>query len=461
MDWALAVVADAAGNAFVTGWTQSPDFPVTSGVVQPQLAGHQNAFLTKLDPAGNIVFSTFLGGSGYDAASIIQLDPAGNIYLAGSETSLDFPTTPGSYQASPLVPAWSTQPGGFFAMLSPDASALLYSTYITSRVNSIAQDAAGGIYIAADGGQGLQVTSNAPQPCLGNSTLLHIDSTGALIEASSSGASATMTIATDGSILAGQINGFEQIRFGDPGWTAPACMTPILFSSANLASTAAVPGQFVTLAGFGIGPEIGVSAQPGPDGTPTSLGGVTVLFDGKPAPIVYAQSRQVNVQAPFELNGQSSTTITLEYNGVTFGPLKQETRFAYPGLFRLQPNVSPQAYAVNQDGTFNSASNPAPRGSVIALWGTGFGQTIPGCSTGALNAPGPANIAGGLTVEIEYGGPVQYAGGAPTLACGIFQINMLIPTDKPPGVLAISPQVVFNNGLSYTGSDVQSLVYIK
>lgn len=63
-DSAISVAADAAGNAYVTGLTGSPDFPVTAGALQAQLAGVQNAFVTKLDPAGNIAFSTYLGGSG-------------------------------------------------------------------------------------------------------------------------------------------------------------------------------------------------------------------------------------------------------------------------------------------------------------------------------------------------------------------------------------------------------------
>jgi uncharacterized protein (TIGR03437 family) len=114
------------------------------------------------------------------------------------------------------------------------------------------------------------------------------------------------------------------------------------------------------------------------------LAGVQVLFDGKPAPVLYAQSRQVNAQAPFEVNGQSTTAITVTYNGAVFGPMTIPVTFGYPGFFRLQPNVSAQAYALNQDGTLNSATNPAPRGSVVAYWGTGFGATSPGCATGGL-----------------------------------------------------------------------------
>jgi uncharacterized protein (TIGR03437 family) len=188
---------------------------------------------------------------------------------------------------------------------------------------------------------------------------------------------------------------------------------------------------------------------------------VQVFFDGNPAPVVYAQSRQVNAQAPFELNGQSSTNVTLRYNGVTFGPVTMEVAFANPGLFRLQPNISSQAYAVNQDGTFNGPSNPAPRGSVVAFWGTGFGSTSPPCATGGLNAPGPVNLAADLSVMMLGGGPVQYAGSAPTLACGITQINMQVPVDATPGALRITPEAVLAPQQDGPASNVASFIYIR
>jgi uncharacterized protein (TIGR03437 family) len=132
-------------------------------------------------------------------------------------------------------------------------------------------------------------------------------------------------------------------------------------------------------------------------------------------------------------------------------------------LFRLQPNVSAQAYAVNQDGTINGPSNPASRGSLVSFWGTGFGPTVPGCATGGLNAPGPVNLAPDLTVVLNGGGPIQYAGGAPTLACGITQINMEVPMDAPSGPLLIFPWVgmPFPTGIGFQESDVGAFIYIK
>jgi len=139
---------------------------VTPGVIQPQLAGVQNAFLTKLDPSGNILFSTFLGGSGSDSANALQIDVNGNIYIAGSTNSLDFPTTPGSFEPSPLIPAWSTSAGGFIATLTPDAKSLTYGSYLW-QVAGLALAPSGDVYLTGPaGGPGLPITPTAPEPCL-------------------------------------------------------------------------------------------------------------------------------------------------------------------------------------------------------------------------------------------------------------------------------------------------------
>ena len=93
--------------------------------------GSQNVFITRLDAGGHVVFSTGLGGSGVETPHAVQLDSAENIYVAGQTTSLDFPTTPGSFQPTPIVPMWnSASPGGFIVKLSADGSAVLYSSYV-------------------------------------------------------------------------------------------------------------------------------------------------------------------------------------------------------------------------------------------------------------------------------------------------------------------------------------------
>ncbi len=138
-DDGAAIAVDASGNAFVTGSTGSTDFPVTVNAYQPALRGAQNAFLTKLDPNGNMLFSTFLGGSASDAAAAIALDSAGAAYITGSATSPDFP----------LIIAIQSLRGArnsFISKFSPSGG-LLYSTFLGGS----GQDLGGGIGVDAMG----------------------------------------------------------------------------------------------------------------------------------------------------------------------------------------------------------------------------------------------------------------------------------------------------------------------
>ena len=85
---------DAAGNTYVVGSTRSASFSVKSAVQSHSASpGNYDVFVTKLDPAGNIVYSTYFGGGGIDIANAMTVDPAGNVYVTGTTTSTDFPTT--------------------------------------------------------------------------------------------------------------------------------------------------------------------------------------------------------------------------------------------------------------------------------------------------------------------------------------------------------------------------------
>jgi hypothetical protein len=93
IDYALGVAADADGNAYVLGWTESSDFPTTPDAFQTTLRGQANAYVAKLDPAGSaLVYSTYLGGREQEIARGIAVDAAGNAYVTGYTRSADFPT---------------------------------------------------------------------------------------------------------------------------------------------------------------------------------------------------------------------------------------------------------------------------------------------------------------------------------------------------------------------------------
>jgi uncharacterized protein (TIGR03437 family) len=494
VDAATAITVDAAGNAFVAGQTTSPDFPITAGAFQQQLRGTQNSFLVRLDPAGNVLSSTYLGGSGSDSPSSVALDAAANINLAGYTSSLDFPTTQGTMQQSAIVPPWNnSSPAGFAAQIGADGVSLKWATYVMSSdllpqgvsfdvgVSAMAVGSEGDIYVAGLTGPGFPVTPAAPEICFqgaGNRTngfLAHLNPDGALLDATYLGISGGGDINFVGGLLplpggvtlvAWHESGdgvVSEVQFGSGGWAAPACLSTNVLNAATLSGNPGIaPGELVTLTGFGIGPDVGVAYEPGAQGNvPTQLAGVEVLFDGAPVPVLYAQSRQINAIAPVESGVNGTTHVTVNYNNQQFGPAVAEAAFAGPGIFRLQIGHSAQAAAINQDGTINGPTNPAAPGSVVTVWGTGYGQTNPPCPTGGLNVPDAAPLSPGMSALIYnvvpnplgvsiLSAPVQYAGSAPSLVCGVVQINFRVPVGIPPGLFSFWPWIQLVDGNSTT-----------
>jgi uncharacterized protein (TIGR03437 family) len=493
VDAATAITIDAAGHALVAGLTTSPNFPVTKGTLQHQLAGTQNNFLARLDPAGNILMSTYLGGSGTDTPAAIGLDGNGNIYLAGSTSSLDFPTTPGTFQPTPIVPAWNnSSAAGFVSQIATDGSALNWSSYVMSSdlglavgvgdteegntyiaglqvgVAEMAVTAAGDLYLGGVTGAGFPVTPSAPQICFqgsanrSNGFVAHLNSQGALVDATYLGPSLGGDVSSvsglgplaDHAVLAvwnepGN-NASSKVQFGSGGWTAPACLsTSVLNAATQTAGNGIVAGELVTLTGFGIGPEIGVAYQPDAQGNiPLQLAGVQVFFDNEPVPVLYAQSRRINAVAPIALEGKSTTRVTVTYNDQQFGPVSSPVTFGSPGIFRLHVGQSAQAVAANQDWTLNGPSNPAARGSVVTVWATGYGPTNPACAIGGLNDPQAEPLNTGISPLLFGGGLFEalYAGSAPDLVCGVVQINFQVPTNATPGNYFFVPWVQLVQG---------------
>lgn len=142
------ITVDAAGNAFITGRTKSSNFPTTPGVVQGAATSFDEAFVVKLNPTGSsLVYSTFVGGTGFDEANGIAVDAVGNAFLTGVTTSSDFPTTPGAFQTTFGSPPQHV----FVTKLSPTGAVMVYSTYLGgSGVDNglaVAVDVAGNAHV--------------------------------------------------------------------------------------------------------------------------------------------------------------------------------------------------------------------------------------------------------------------------------------------------------------------------
>ena len=213
---------------------------------------------------------------------------------------------------------------------------------------------------------------------------------------------------------------------------------PVVAAVTNAASysTSVAPGQMVIVWGTGMGPATLAGLALDSNGlVSNAVAGVRVLFDGVPAPIVYVSATQIAVVTPYFGTINATTHVQVEYQGVRSDPLTVPVAATSPGLFTANATGTGQGAILNQDNvTHNSAQAPAPRGSVVILWGTGEGVTDPPGVDGRL-AVGvlPAPLA---PVSVTIGGlpaTVQYAGAAPGLMPGVFQINAQVPQGVQPG----------------------------
>ena len=164
-----AIAVDAAGNAYIAGYTRSVDFPMLGafdGAIGKR--GDIDAFVSKLNAAGTaLVWSTYIGGSsGIDRAVGIAVDAAGGAFITGSTSGTDFPTTAGAWQK-----AITGGGGGFVAKLAPAGNALAYSTYVANATPSaIAIDTSGNAYVSGSANPGFAATPGALQPVARNSS---------------------------------------------------------------------------------------------------------------------------------------------------------------------------------------------------------------------------------------------------------------------------------------------------
>lgn len=146
LDGATGLAVDATGRVYVTGATISTDFPVTAGVVDREMTGVVDAFVTRLSSAGSAIeASTLLGGQGRDGASSIGIDPGGNVVVAGVTSSLDFP------QIMPVQAEFGGLCDGFVTKLSPGLNSFVFSTWIggsdVDGVGGAAVDSTGAVVI--------------------------------------------------------------------------------------------------------------------------------------------------------------------------------------------------------------------------------------------------------------------------------------------------------------------------
>jgi uncharacterized protein (TIGR03437 family) len=517
-----AVAADASGNIYLTGITSSASFPVTTGAYQtkpPIMADFGSsayAFVSKISPAGQVLYSTYFGSDGTNCmggsfcvgkfgvttGTAIALDASGGVVIAGTTTASGLPTTAGAL-APTCVCGYNYSYGtgitaGFVARFQPGSTAQLqWSTFLNAtyspiplNLNGIALDSAGNVIVGGSAFSGLPTTAGAFQVTdsnpNGGAYLLKLNNTGTAaiwgtyFDNQDSAVQAVYVdrqqrvvfsgyvgnpavaelqykptfvgrVTSDGATLTDYYNGPDTYYLVGPAlantstggfasvlqngalWIETAVPGRSLLNIANSASgqyaSSLAPVELITLYGVGIGPQTALNGQVQGGAFTSSLGPCQVLFDGVPAPLLYADPGQINTIVPRGA-GVSTHIQVVTSAGTIDGPTVPITDSPVPAIF--QNSQSGLAAALNQDGSVNSPSNPAGSGSVVTVFVTANSGTY--FPDGALVPIGIYDAAVSVWVVDSYRSlEVVFAGDAPGIVAGVMQINFRLPNPLPAG----------------------------
>ena len=224
-------------------------------------------------------------------------------------------------------------------------------------------------------------------------------------------------------------------------------------SAASFDDQTVSPGDIVAIfSKTKIGPSTGTAGQVVNGRVATQVAGVQVLFDGIPAPILYAGEKQVNCVVPYAINGYaSSIQILNDGNAVSTSPVRMPTATSRPAVFTADGSGRKGAAALNEDLTPNSPDNPAARGSVVVLYATGGGALDQKVDDGQVNTSSFPKTA--LPIGVRIGGfpaEILYAGSAPYLVAGALQINARVPLNVKAGP-GVPLSLVVGDEISMTG----------
>jgi uncharacterized protein (TIGR03437 family) len=440
--WSIAV--DGNGSAFVAGLTGSADFPTTAGAYNrtpPATSSLQIPFLTRLSTDGSsAIYSTFTGSNQTDWIWPVL------VAVAPDDNAVVYETSAGGPPILMQINALGTAAG--FSKTFPSAGITF---------GSIAVDGAGDIYVVGstqtanldvknslftcstnsyfltvldESGDTLQLTYIAPTEFLGFSGAIAIGPNGTVFVAGLAG-----TGFTPSSQIAGATAGTLFVALLSSASPAKPVPLACIGNGGSFATGTIAAGEIISLFGQGLGPTQGVTAIVGNgDSFPSQLSEVQVTFDGVPAPLIYAQEGQINAIAPWSLAASGTTNVCASYAGFNTNCINMPLAVAVPGVFTSD---GVHALAINQDGTINSAANPAAYGSVVAIFATGLGPVTPSPTDGSILVPPLGQNTLPVDMVYTYGGIIfdfgseetLYAGPAPFEVAGVSQINFQV-TDK-------------------------------
>lgn len=281
-----------------------------------------------------------------------------------------------------------------------------------------------------NGSLGCQWTPSSPDPWISISGFSSVNGSGAVdftLLPNFTGAQRTGTVrvSSDAAFTVTQ------------GLAKPAIVTGGILNGASFKGGAVAPGEIVTIYGTLMGPAEIKTLELTPDnlGITDRLAGTRVLFDGVAAPLIYTTEKQLSAIVPFEVQGKTTTKVQVEYQNSPSDEAEVPVAGAAQAIFTQNASGTGLGAILNQDNSLNGTTNAAQRGTIVQIFATGGGQTVPPGQTGKLAAaPVPQFATGRITVRINnIDAPVVYAGAAPGLIQGLIQINARIPATAPVG----------------------------
>ena len=416
---------DANGNLYVTGLTGASDFPQTSGlptapltpvnafvtvsnvfVAEVPAAGGKTLYSGEIAPTGNQAFAADV-----NPAPGIAVDSAGEAFLRYNNTfnngfiakinaagagfgfsPLSFPVIIDAIAVDTMGDAYFAAYSGYIAKLNPTGAAVWTFTLPGGGVSdpiSIALDASDNVW--ATGTTSSTTFPNANGWTTGSDFLIAVNSSGSQLTYSALYPSLTVeqAVSVDPSGLVHVAGTNTFVAAIDPQ-AAPANNIFVLQNAFGGSATARLsPAEVVAIYGPGIGPTTAVSATPANGVYPTTLGGVQVSVNGTNIPLLYVSANQINAVFPMEVTANSAATVRVT-NGTAVSA-------NYPiRIVGSSPEANPTV--IDQDGTINSMSNPAPGGSIVTFYVTGFQSSFAPLADGQV-----ATVANNDACALESG----------------------------------------------------------
>ena len=373
--------------------------------------GSQSAALWRYDTSGALTSSIPVPSGQF------ALDQAGNAYILGGSQQL-FPAR-NSLSTCAYPPSSGGYGGGsFLAIFAPDGSVLQW-TYlpVAATFGSVFIGGASPyVFLGGSAAFGFTPTQSSPIP-----------GSGVLVRLSPSASPLTYPLACLG-------------------------------NSADYNIGAISPGDIVTLYGNGLGPEQGIQTTATlQDPYPTQAGGLQVTFDGTPAPLLWVQDSQINVVAPWSLTAGNTTQVCVNYNAVKTNCLAWPVAQTDPGVYMVDATY---AAALNQDGSINSADNPAPPGSAVTVFANGLGPITPPQPDGALVGPPaptdalPVQVVGFLEegmATVPFDLTETNVGQALFMVAGASEVSFRVSADYPGPYALVLPGAIFGPSCPFTG----------